>query len=129
MEIKIGVDIIEVERIKKTIENKGENFINKVFTQNEIDYCKNTKKMMYQHYAARFAVKEATFKAISDLLKDKYCINWQNVETIVKENGKPKINFIDLNMEVQRELEKIKSIDVSISHIEKLAIANVTILI
>ena len=64
-----------------------------------------------------------------NLLKDKYCINWQNVETIVKENGKPKINFIDLNMEVQRELEKIKSIDVSISHIEKLAIANVTILI
>ena len=39
-----GVDIIEVERIKKSIENQGENFINKVFTQNEIDYCKNTKK-------------------------------------------------------------------------------------
>ena len=129
MKIKTGTDMIEIERVQKSIENTDGKFCDRVYTANEIKYCESKNVQKYQHYAARFAVKEATFKAISDLLKDKYCINWQNVETIVKENGKPKINFIDLNMEVQRELEKIKSIDVSISHIEKLAIANVTILI
>lgn len=129
MEVKTGIDIIEVDRVKDSIERLGDTFINKVFSKKEIEYCKNTNKMMYQHYAARFAVKEAVFKAISDLLDEKFSINWQNVETIVKKNGKPKVNFINLNNKVQKELKKIESIDVSISHIEKVAVASVTVLI
>lgn len=129
MEVRTGIDIIEVDRVRNSIERLGNTFINKVFTKKEIEYCKSTNKMMYQHYAARFAVKEATFKAISNLLDGKYSINWQNVETIVEESGKPRINFVNLDEKVQKELEKIESIDVSISHIEKVAIANVTILI
>ena len=129
MEIKTGVDIIEVSRIQDSIEKLGEDFINKIFTKSEIEYCKDTKKMMYQHYSARFAVKEATFKAVSELLEDKYSINWQNVETIIEKSGKPKINFIGLSKDVENSLNRIKSIDVSISHIQELAIANVVILV
>ena len=65
MKIKSGVDIIEVSRIQKSIESLGDKFLNKVYTKKEINYCESTNKMKYQHYAARFAAKEAVFKAIS----------------------------------------------------------------
>ncbi len=126
MQIKSGIDIIEVERIKNSID---ENFLNKVYTENEIQYCESRKKNKYQSYAARFAVKEAAFKAISTLIKDKYSISWKNIETINNETGKPSIKFISLTKEVEKELAKIESIDVSISHLEKYAVATVNILI
>mgnify|MGYP004647947085 FL=1 len=129
MQIKVGIDIIEVNRIKESIEDGGANFLNRVFTQNEIKYCESKKVNKYQHYAARFAVKEAAFKAVSTLLKDKYSIAWKNVETVNDSNSKPTVNFISTTKEVEKELNKIKSIDVSISHIKELAVANVSILI
>ncbi len=129
MQIKVGIDIIEVERIKQSIEELGESFINKIFTDEEKAYCESKKKTKYEHYSARFAVKEATFKAISTLLKDKYSISWKNIETLNDKNNKPIIHFVSLEKEVEKELNKIQSIDVSISHIKEYAIANVSILI
>lgn len=129
MQIKTGIDIIEVERIKNSVEQTGENFLQRVYTQHEIEYCESKNANKYQHYAARFAVKEAVFKAIASLLADKYSISWKNVETINDENGKPIIKFVSLTKEVERELSKIVSIDVSISHIKEYAIASVSILI
>ena len=61
MIIKTGIDIIEVPRIQEAIEKYGELFLNKIFDKSEVEYCKNTGKMEYQHYAARFAAKEAVF--------------------------------------------------------------------
>ena len=72
MQIKSGIDIIEVERIKSSIDEMGDNFLNRVYTENEIQYCESKKKNKYQSYAARFAVKEAAFKAISTLIKRKW---------------------------------------------------------
>ena len=126
MQIKSGIDIIEVERIKNSID---ENFLNKVYTENEIQYCESKKKNKYQSYAARFAIKEAAFKAISTLIKDKYSISWKNIETVNDETGKPSVKFISLTKEVEKELAKIESIDVSISHLEEYAVATVNILI
>lgn len=128
MQIKVGIDIIEVARIEESIEELGQKFLNKVYTDTEIEYCKNTKKLKYQHYAARFAAKEATFKAISDLLADKYSISWKNIQVVNDERGKPKIEFVALDKEVAKELKKIISIDVSLSHIKECAIANVSII-
>ena len=79
MQIKSGIDIIEVERIKSSIDEMGDNFLNRVYTENEIQYCESKKKNKYQSYAARFAVKEATFKAVSTLIKDKYSISCKNI--------------------------------------------------
>lgn len=129
MKIKSGIDIIEVDRIKKAIEDTGENFIQRAYTEQEIKYCESKNKNKYQHYAARFAVKEATFKAISTLLKDKYSISWKNVETINDDNGKPEIKFISLTKELEEELDKIVSIDVSISHLKEYAVASVSVLL
>lgn len=129
MNIKVGIDIIEVDRIKNSIEDLGEKFINKIFTDEEVEYCQGTRNSMYQHYAARFAAKEATFKAISTLLKDKYSISWKNVQVVNDENGKPTLQFISLTKEVEKELNKIESLDISISHLKEYAIANVSALI
>ena len=88
MQIKSGIDIIEVGRIKDSIDETGKDFKNRVYTENEIQYCESKKKNKYQSYAARFAVKEATFKAVSTLIKDKYSISWKNIETTNDKTGK-----------------------------------------
>ena len=123
MKILTGTDIIEIDRIKESIENLGEKFINQIYTQKEIEYCENRRGAKYQHYAARFAAKEAIFKAVSKLLKEKYEISWKNAEVLNDENGKPYVNFINTNI-----TEKIEDIDISISHCKKYAVANVIVI-
>ncbi len=122
MEIKCGTDIIEIDRIRESIEKMGERFVKRVFTKNEIEYCESKKAQKYQHYAARFAAKEATFKAISEELDNKNSICWKDFEVINDENGKPRLNIIC------SDLGNIISKDISISHCKEYAVANVIIL-
>lgn len=122
MKITCGTDIIEIERVKESIENVGTKFIERVYTEKEIEYCESRKKQKYQHYAGRFAAKEAAFKAISKILDDKYSVCWKDFETINDGQGRPSIILHNINT------EKIESIDVSISHCREYAIANVVIL-
>ena len=122
MKITCGTDIIEIERVKESIENVGTKFIEIVYTEKEIEYCESRKKQKYQHYAGRFAAKEAAFKAISKILDDKYSVCWKDFETINDGQGRPSIILHNINT------EKIESIDVSISHCKEYAIANVVIL-
>ena len=123
MRILTGTDIIEINRIKESIENLGETFKNKIYTEKEIEYCESKRNAKYQHYAARFAAKEAIFKAISELLSDKYEISWKDAEVVNDINGKPRISFITKKIE-----EKIESIDISISHCKEYAIAYVAMI-
>jgi len=116
MKIKCGTDIIEVSRIKESIEKLGEKFLNKIYTQKEIEYCLSKNNMKYQHFAARFAAKEAIFKAISSLLKNKYEITWTDVEVLNDENGRPYVHFLN-------NIYNIEQIDISISHLKEYAIA------
>lgn len=122
MKITCGTDIIEIERVKESIENVGTKFIERVYTEKEIEYCESRKKQKYQHYAGKFAAKEAAFKAISKILDDKYSVCWKDFETINDGQGRPSIILHNINT------EKIESIDVSISHCKEYAIANVVIL-
>ena len=121
MKITCGTDIIEINRIKESIEKLGEHFLNKIYTKKEIEYCESKSNVKYQHYAARFAAKEAVFKAISNALENKFEITWQNIQIINEENGRPKIEFIDCNY------EQIKNIDISISHCKEYAVAMVIV--
>ena len=91
MKITCGTDIIEIERVKESIENVGTKFIERVYTEKEIEYCESRKKQKYQHYAGRFAAKEAAFKAISKILDDKYSVCWKDFETINDGQGRPSI--------------------------------------
>lgn len=122
MKISCGVDIIEIERVKDSIENIGGKFLKKVFSDKEIEYCESKKGQKYQHYAGRFAAKEAAFKAISRELDDKYSVCWKDFEVINDKQGRPQINLFNINM------ERIESIDISISHCKLYATANVVVL-
>ena len=122
MKIKCGTDIVEIERIKESIEKLGDKFLNKVYTEEEIKYCESKGKQKYQHYAARFAVKEAAFKAVSEQFEDKYSVCWKDFETINDKSGRPNLNILGI------KTKQIENIDVSISHCKKYATANVVIL-
>ena len=116
MEYKVGNDIIEVERVESSIQKIGESFLNRVFTPAEIEYCESKNKMKYQHYAARFAGKEAIFKAISEFLENKYEIGWKDIEILNDNKGKPFVSF------KKKELSNIE-VDLSLSHLKEYAIA------
>ena len=123
MKISCGTDIIEIERIKQSIDDLGKPFIHRVFTENEIKYCESKKAQKYQHYAARFAGKEAVFKAISCILENKFEISWQDIEILNDNTGRPYVKILNSN------LKNITNIDISLSHCKEYAIANVVIII
>lgn len=117
MRVYCGTDIIEVDRIKNSIEHLGERFLKRIYTENEINYCEQRKNMKYQHYAARFAAKEAIYKALSSLLKDKYDLSWTSIEILKDVNGRPYVNLVNI------EIKEISNMDISLSHLEKYATA------
>lgn len=123
MKVKCGIDIIEISRIKESIESLGQRFLNKIYTDKEIEYCESKGRAKYEHYAARFAVKEAAFKAVSEEVKDKYSISWKDIETLNDENGRPRTEILFLSN------KRLENIDVSISHCKEYAVANVTALV
>ena len=122
MKIACGTDIIEIERVKESIENLGEKFLERVYTKKEIEYCESKKKQKYQHYAARFAAKEALFKAISWKLEDKYEICWKDIEVLNNKQGRPELKVIGV------DLKNIENIDISISHCKEYAVAMCTLI-
>lgn len=122
MKISCGTDIIEIQRIQESIENLGDKFIQRIYTEEEIAYCNSKNIVKYQHFAARFAAKEAAFKALSEQIPNKYEINWTDIEIKNNEQGKPYLVLKNINR------ESIESIDISISHCKEYAVANVVIL-
>ncbi|MDO8580724.1 MAG: holo-ACP synthase [Candidatus Omnitrophota bacterium] len=79
-----GIDIIEIERIQKAIDRWGNHFLHHVFLDEEIAYAQENK-FPVQHYAARFAAKEAIFKAFGN----KPDIRWKDIKILNDANGKP----------------------------------------
>ncbi len=122
MNVFVGTDIVEVDRVKKAIEANPE-FVNRVFTDKEISYCEGTNNMKYQHYAVRFAGKEAAFKAVSHMLKDNYEISWKNLEITNAENGRPIATFINNENPQLKDI----AIDISLSHVKDYAVAYVSV--
>lgn len=119
MRISCGTDIIEIERVKQSIQKYEEKFKNNIYTKMEVEYCESHKTQKYQHYAARFAAKEAIFKAISKKLSSKYL--WTDFEILNTDHGKPEV-FLKI------EIPEIESIDISLSHCKEYATAMVVVL-
>ena len=117
MKITCGTDIIEIDRVKKAIEGSQEEFLDRVYTKNEIEYCESKKNVRFQHYAARFASKEAIFKAIASAFENKYELSWKDIEVVNDETGKPHVIFLN------NKPAQLESIDISISHCKEYAVA------
>jgi len=108
----IGTDIIECLRIAQMIERHAETFIQRVYTEHEIKYC-STRKAATQHYAGRWAAKEAVLKAIgTGWIKG---ISWRDVEVFNLPGGKPTIRLAGGARE-ECEKRQIREIQISISH-------------
>ena len=122
MKISIGTDIIEISRVKDAIENIGNKFIEEIYTEKEIEYCESKKNAKYQHYAARFAGKEAIYKAISNILENKFAISWKDVQILNDINGRPYIDI--LNEKIKNQITQT---DISISHCKEYAVSTVII--
>ncbi len=110
MVIGIGIDIIEIDRIKKSIDDYGDQFLQKIYTENEIKYCLS-KQDKYQHLAARFAAKEAIYKAISSNWNSE--LSWQDMDIVNAPNGMPEVKF---RGHLEKFLSKDKELKISMSH-------------
>ena len=121
MIIGTGIDIIEVERIKKLIVNQRERSFSKIFTETERVYCEQFNERKYEHYAARFAVKEAFSKAIGTGFTNSYKLN--EVGVVNKENGKPELILTGSMLERFSDCK----IHLSIAHLKDYAVASVII--
>ena len=120
----IGIDIVEIKRLKKTSKRWGKAFLKKVYTQRELDYA-NGRRFPYQHLAARFAAKEAIFKALGEVETD--FVGWKNVEILNDASGKPVVHWHGA-AEASRKKRKIRGVVVSLSHTENYAVASAMLL-
>lgn len=112
----LGIDIIEIERVKNNIITYGDKFLSRIYTENEIAYCKNKKKNMYESFAGKFAAKEAIYKCINN---SENILSFKDIEIIKEEkNNKPKV--IIHNENYKKLNGKIK---ISISHNNTMATA------
>jgi holo-[acyl-carrier protein] synthase len=93
----IGIDIIEIDRVKEAVEKYGESFLKKVYTEKEINYCCKRKNYRIPELAVRFAAKEAYSKAIGTGIagfgRNNHGIKWTEVEVINDPHGKPLLSF------------------------------------
>lgn len=119
-----GVDIVEVFRMRDAIDKWGDNFLKKVFTDKEIEYS-SSKRFSCQHFAARFAAKEAVVKAFGE--PKKFPIKWTEIEVVNDGEGKPMIIFYHDALKL-KELKKIDKVILSMSHSKNYAVANVILL-
>lgn len=119
MAIYCGVDIIEIDRLKKSIENV-DGFRDRVFTPSEVAYCENRKKAKYESYAARFAAKEAVMKALGTGMGGG--LGFSQIEILNNESGKPYAVLSSRAKEVYAGLGA-RSMDISVSHCKDYAVA------
>jgi len=116
-----GIDIVEVPRIAAAVERFGERFLNRVFTANEIGYCRSKQNAM-ERFAARFAAKEAGFKAIGTGWS--HGVTWKDVEVGREPGGRPTICFRGQAAEFAARL-CVRRASLSLSHTAEQAIAQV----
>ena len=121
MIVSIGIDIIEVKRIREVL-IRTPRFRERVFTEAEQAYCESRGAVSAQHYAARFAAKEAALKALKTGWRGG--ISWQDVEISSLESGAPVISF---HGEAKKLFEKsgATAAHISIAHTTEHAIAEV----
>ena len=126
MAIFCGTDIVSVERIRNSINELGDTFLKRIYTDEEISYCESRRMSKFQSYAARFAAKEAAYKALSPETAEGVC--WHDAEVLRNANGKPVIVFHGRLKEVAIERGiQTDEIDISLSHDDSFAIATIVI--
>jgi len=123
MIVGIGVDLVEVPRIRRAIEEHGDRFIRRVFTDAETDYCRQCAHPE-QRFATRFAAKEAALKALGVGWAEG--LEFAEVEVVTNARGAPSVVFTGRALELARSLGA-ERIHVSMTHHHDFAIAEVVL--
>jgi holo-[acyl-carrier protein] synthase len=114
---KIGVDIIEIERIDQVLRRFGHRFLQRVYTQSEIDLCKQRPHVL----AVRFAGKEAVMKALGTGVKG---VAWREIEILAKPSGEPTVSLFG-KAKIRAEVLGLSEFTISLSHSREYAVATV----
>ena len=118
----VGIDLIEVDRIKKQLEKSSDRFCQSLFSEKEIAYCRRgaNTRIQARHFAGRFAAKEAFFKAIGTGLREGFA--WKDVEVLNNAMGRPELHLKNMAKETVDKLG-ITNVQLSISHGRDMAAA------
>ena len=110
-----GVDIIEIPRIARVLEQYGQRFLRRIFTQGEIDYCRERPPNL----AGRFAAKEATMKALGTGVRG---VAWKDIEVVRAPSGAPSI-LLHGRAKTRAQRLGVQEIALSMSHSREYAVA------
>jgi holo-[acyl-carrier protein] synthase len=115
-----GIDLVDCKRLAEAIGRHGERFLNRIYTKNELAYCRGRKREL-EHLAGRFAAKEAVLKLLGTGWKDG--IAWTDIEVVNTPSGKPVVKLTG-QCRLIADQQGLSSILISISHIDTHAIAS-----
>jgi holo-[acyl-carrier protein] synthase len=119
--VGLGLDIAEIDRIGAAIERHGSPFLERLYTQLEIEYCESYKHR-FERYAGRFAAKEAAMKALGTGWR--FGVRWRDIEVRRERSGKPTLHLQGVAREFADRLG-VKNIALTITHSGNLALAEV----
>lgn len=122
MLVGTGIDIVEIERIAQSIDRYGQRFLDKVFTLEEIAYCRRKKKNSAESFAARFAAKEAGAKALGTGIQ--HGVTWKEIEVRRLPGQRPVLRFSGRAREFADRLG-VRHVSLSLTHTATLAMASV----
>jgi holo-[acyl-carrier protein] synthase len=117
MEMAVGIDIIEIERVRKVLERHPERFLRRVYTPEEVAFCRGRVSEL----AARFSAKEAVMKALGTGARG---LAWREIEILPNRRGKPLV-YLHGQAKLRAETIGLRGVDVSLTHDADLAIAAV----
>jgi len=115
----VGVDIVDIDRIRNSVSHFGEDFLERVFTPSEVEYCMK-RKDPHPSLAARFAAKEAMIKALTT----DESIPLRDIEVVMSDTGKPSIKP-GIKLKEIMDTVSIKGSHLSLSHEKRYAVAYV----
>jgi len=119
----VGVDIVETERIERSLQRFGERFLHRVFTDGEIAYCQSMKYPA-RHFAARFAAKEAVSKAFGTGIGK--AMGWRDIDVQKKPSGEPFV-ILDGSARSLADERNVRGVWISLSHTNHHAVAMIAL--
>jgi holo-[acyl-carrier protein] synthase len=124
MILGLGTDLIEIERIQASIDQFGNRFLNRVFTEGEIAFCLRKKKHSAESFAARFAAKEAGAKALGTGISRG--VSWKEIEVRRQPGERPTLHLSGRAAERAHSMG-VRHVQLSLTHSREVAMAVVSV--
>lgn len=124
MKVLQGIDLVKISRIQEAVSQKGKRFLDRIFSPEEQAYCRS-KRMKFEHYAARLAAKEAFIKALN--LDSRKIPSLNKIEVKRKPTGQP---YIDLKPALKKTVGLCSKdrVELSLAHEREYAVATVVVI-